>query len=385
MQAEVSLSEQDCQACTDAVARYAQEVLQPCWARPERTVPVAECRQALDGLVALGVMDAELGLWAWPDAALGRRLSLTYLAQVGLVSGALALQMHTEALARHLDRLAGVDDAQGRPLVVLQGHQGLGHEAVAALCSGQALSDEHTAMLADNWGWPQADTPRPLHALPDWTALWCPTWTAAEGWVWHRLPREALHVSAPERGLGLDELPVWQVAAAQLVPAPTLRGPVAGQAWAQFQALHALGLWAITQAGAQRAAAMAHEQAHLRRQGGAVIAQHAAVQQLLSLAQGTAREAALEVHQQAQAPNVLEPTGRGLRELWRARARHQRRLSEGVSAALQVFGGMGYMQDTGMERWLRQTHHLRLLGGSPTELQACVAWWDTWADLEACA
>lgn len=394
MQADAGLSEEDCQAGTEAVARYAQAVLQPKWARPERSVPPAECRQALDGLAALGLQDDTLGLWAEPGTALGRRWSLSVLAQVGRVSGALALQMHTEALARHLDRLAGlaaVDDAPGPTLVVLQGHQGLGREAVAALCSGQALSDEHAAMLADNWGWPQADTPRPVHALPDWAALWCPAWTVAEGWVWHRLPRQWLTVQAVERGMGLDELSVQQVAAApgrdavQAQATATLRGPVARQAWAQLQALQALGLWAITQAGVQRAAAMAHEQAHLRRQGGAVIAQHPAVQQLLSLAHGTAREAAHALQQQAQSPHLLAASGQGLRELWRARAQHQQRLSQGVSAALQVFGGMGYMQDTGVERWLRQTHHLRLLGGSPAELQAYVAWWDTWTDLEACA
>jgi hypothetical protein len=101
-----------------------------------------------------------------------------------------------------------VDDPDGRPLVLLQGHQGLGREALAAWCSGQAVSDEHAAMLADNWCAPQATRPRVLHALPDWTALWCPTWTVAEGWAWQRWPRQACQVAAPERGLGLDELGV---------------------------------------------------------------------------------------------------------------------------------------------------------------------------------
>jgi len=35
------------------------------------------------------------------------------------------------------------------------------------------------------------------------------------------------------------------------------------------------------------------------------------------------------------------------------------------------------MKDTGLEKLLRQTHHLRLLGGSPAELTQCVACWDT--------
>ena len=61
---------------------------------------------------------------------------------------------------------------------------------------------------------------------------------------------------------------------------------------------------------------------------------------------------------------------------WRDRARCQVRLSEGASAALQVFGGMGYMRDNAMEKSLRDVNQLRLLGGSPPELRLCVAYAD---------
>ena len=379
MDAVIELEADEARAWTDAVGRYTDEVIAPLFARAEQVVAQPDCRRALDGLLALGVLnegaDAGLGLWDLPDSALGRRLSLLYLQIVARQSASLAWQMHLQAMARHLDRLAGVHDTSGRPLVLMQGQQGLGRDALVHALCGQALTPPQAAMLADNWCWPDAARPRLLNALSDWTALWLCTWHEEAGWRWHRLDRSELVCEPLPAGLGLDELALWSVQARTTAPADgvALTGVEAASAWTRLQAVQAAGLLAITQAGVWRAAGLAHEQAQLRRQGGQLIARHAAVQQLLSLARGSASEAAQDLARLGS-PDTPWPA---LRELWRMRARHQQRLSMGASAALQVFGGMGYMKDTGLERLLRQTHHLRLLGGSPAELQLCVACWDT--------
>jgi acyl-CoA dehydrogenase len=383
MEAVIELEADEARAWTDAVARFTDEVIAPLFARPECVASPQDCRRALHGLAELGVLntgpEAGLGLWDLPQSALGRRLSLAYLQVVARSSAALAYQMHLQAMARYLDRLAGVHDAQGLPMVLLQGHQGLGREVVVHQLHGEVLTPDHAAMLSDNWCWPDAARPRLLNALPDWTALWLCTWREDAGWCWHRVARSALQGTLMSSGLGLDELQIESVHAlgdASVATASlsgSLQGDEAASAWTTLQAVHAMGLLAITQAGVHRAGAMAHEQAHLRQQGGQLIARHAAVQQLLSLARGAASEAARDLQALTQ-PDAPWPA---LRELWRLRARHQVRLSAGASAALQVFGGMGYMKDTGLERLLRQTHHLRLLGGSPAELAQCVACWDT--------
>jgi len=379
MDTVIELEADEALAWTDAVARFTDEVIAPLFARPECITAPADCRQALDGLLALGVLNegphAGLGLWDLPQSALGRSLSLAYLQQVSSASAAMAYQMHLQAMARYLDRLAGVHDAQGLPLVLLQGHQGLGREALVHLLGGQALTPDHVAMLSDNWCWPDASRPRLLQALPDWTALWLCSWCADTGWRWHRLARQALMCTALAPGMGLDELPIQSVYVLQdiSVAGASLSGEAAASAWSTLQAVHAMGLMAITQAQVHRAGLRALEQAHLRRQGGELIARHAAVQQLVSLALSAASEAERDLH----AMTRIDAPWPALRELWRMRARHQVRLSAGASAALQVFGGMGYMKDTGMEKLLRQTHHLRLLGGSPAELAHCVACWDT--------
>jgi alkylation response protein AidB-like acyl-CoA dehydrogenase len=43
-----------------------------------------------------------------------------------------------------------------------------------------------------------------------------------------------------------------------------------------------------------------------------------------------------------------------------------------ASDALQVFGGSGYMRDTGVEKLLRDQNHLRVCWGSPPELRRFV-------------
>ncbi len=375
-----------------AVAAYVDKVMAPRFARPEQVLATAECRALLDGLVGLGVLDgpvcagldASFKLWGQLPSARARRLSVAYLQSVGRVSAALALQLHQEALGHHLDRLAGLHDAQGshaltsRPLALMVGHQGLGREAVVQHLMGRPLSADHAAVLADNWRWPGAHHPRLVQALADWQAVWLCTWQPDAGWRWHRMAREALVCAPPATGLGLDELCMTAVHARgdEASAQATLSGEVARQAWVDMQGAHALGLLAITQAGVQRAVAMAHDFAHMRQQGGSVIAEHAAVQHLLSQAHGSAVEAASALQNLTQA----DAPWPGLREAWRVRALHQVRLSQGASAALQVFGATGYMKDTGLERLLRQTHHLRLLGGSPAELGVCVAYWDTCGD-----
>jgi alkylation response protein AidB-like acyl-CoA dehydrogenase len=51
-------------------------------------------------------------------------------------------------------------------------------------------------------------------------------------------------------------------------------------------------------------------------------------------------------------------------------------LCRGATDALQVFGGSGYMQDVGMEKALRDSQQLRLMGGTAGDLARFVAEWE---------
>lgn len=365
------LHEDEWRAWQDAVERYVRQGLAPLCAQSEHPMAHADVRRVVQDLADLGVLnwdaDPAMGLWDDPHDPMQRRLALHVLQTLASCSPGVAYQVHVQALAARLDRSAGLTP-DGLTTVSLQGWLGLGREAVVPVIQGRALSASQQAMLADNWAWPTQTRPRLVHALPDWQAVWMPVWQADSGWQWARVPRAACWMQPCPDSHGLDELltqQVWMEAAV-----PTATG--SSSDWASLQAMHAMGLIAISLAAARQAGKRAQEQAHLRRQGGHTIVRHVAVQQLLSQCHSAVREAdqvlRLWADPHAEWADVLT--------CWRDRARCQVRLSEGASAALQVFGGMGYMRDNAMEKSLRDVNQLRLLGGSPAELRLCVAYAD---------
>ncbi len=371
------LLEDDLLAWQDAVDRYARQELAPLCAQSEHPMPQAEVRRVVQGLAELGVLNLSdepaMGLWDDPSDPLQRRLALHVLQTLAACAAGVAYQVHGQALAARLDRWAGLQP-EGQTLVSLQGWLGLGRDAVVPIIQGRAPSMGQQALLADNWAWPTLAHPRLLHALPDWQAQWMPVWQADTGWQWWRVPRAACLVRPCPDSHGLDELLTQQVwiehdATVARSDWPSLQGPAAHQAWMSLQTLHTMGLQAMSQAVVRQAGLRAQEQAHLRRQGGHTIVRHVAVQQLLSQCHSAVHES----------DGVLRTWGAAqsdwsdLLTCWRDRARCQVRLCEGASAALQVFGGMGYMRDNAMEKALRDVNQLRLLGGSPAELRLCVA------------
>ena len=361
-------------AWLQAVQRYAAEAISPQMPRPEHPLLPDAARALIDGLADLGVLnqgDAPAGgLWDDDEEALQRGLSIGVLRALAQHNAGLAMQLHQQALGARLQREAGPTALP--TLVSLQGRHGLGRGAVWPACLGQPLTPAQVLLMADNWGAPTPAAPRHLHALPDWQALWLPVWSAAQGWCWHRLTRTEVQVTTLPNSHGLDELVTQAIACPSLPAAPVISGEPARQWWMRLQAMHSLGLQAISEAVVQRAWRQAFDHARLRRQGGQTILGHAAVQQLLQQAQ-EAVQASAQALARAAHPSSPWPD---LPSRWRDRARCQVALATGASAALQVFGGQGYMRDTGLEKAVRDVNHLRLLGGAPSELRTCVAAWE---------
>ena len=51
-------------------------------------------------------------------------------------------------------------------------------------------------------------------------------------------------------------------------------------------------------------------------------------------------------------------------------------LCAAANDALQVFGGLGYLPETGLEKIVRDNNHLRLLCGTSRELMLFLAEWE---------
>lgn len=371
---DVLLSDADRQAFVDAVQRYARTELAALTARPEHPMRPEQLAQTLHSVIELGLVhhdpEPACGLWDVPADASLRRFSVEALTQLAQVNPAVAYQVHSLALGALLDRRAAVT---GQPPadVTLDGRWGLGRQALGRALAGAPLSAADSAWLTDCWAPPHTSAPRLLLASADWQAVWWPQWGAASGWVWCRRSRAQLDVRELPNAHGFDELRLFEVS---LRPG-TATEPGAdwvdahAEAFIELQTLHGVALLAISAGAVRRAIDRARDYAQLRRQGGKRIIEHAAVQQLLAEA-----EHSLWLTQttlSAMWPSAPELAA--LHAVWRARARLQPQLADAASRALQVFGGIGYMRDTGAEKDLRDVNTLRQLGGSPAELTLCCA------------
>ncbi len=364
------LGSDDRVAMLDAVRRFARTELAACVARPEHAMSREQMQRMLAQLKDLGLLNSQpepaCGLWDDPADASLRGFGVEALTLLAQTSPAVAHQMHGMALGARLDRLHGLPGEHS--VVAMDGRLGIGRQAASRSLAGAALSPEESAWLGDCWAEPVRGAERLLIAASDWQAIWWPQWSAATGWRWCRGNRSGLRVSAQPQQHGLDELSLQRAGLIEPGSA-TCMSDVDAARFIEICALHGLGLLAMALGTTQRAVARARAFAQLRRQGGKLIAQHAAVQQLLAEAEHAAwaAQAALATLQ------ALPPGLPALHAVWRARARLHPQLTDACSHALQVFGGIGYMRDTGAEKDLRDVNTLRQLGGSPNELTLCCA------------
>lgn len=348
--------------------RYAQRTLAPAAARHERPMDAAALARCLEEAEAIGLAGADgapSGLGPWEGLAGGAPgATLELLARLSRANTGAAFAVHQRALGRALARRAGVALA-GPAALALQATHGLGGPALARALAGAPLAGADRALLEEAWA-PQA--PRLLLLDPGFAALVAPAFVEG-AWGLRRWAREELLVAPRPHGHGLDELLLAEVRprgeglAAAL--APEEARALAGAALAA----DSLGLVALAAGALERAQALARAYAAGRRQGGSLIDRHALVLGLLGRASAALRGARARLDALADAP--FSPAL--LAAAWALRAEALPALCEGARAALQVFGGLGYMRETGPEKVSRDLNCLRASAGSPPELLLLLA------------
>lgn len=369
------LTEADLGPMLETVQRFADHALADATAKPEIPLPHTVSRDLLDQLENMGVLNAGAepagGVWDDPQDPLQRVFAVEALRCLAAYAPGFAYQVHVQALAYRLNRQHQCGAGNG--VVCLDGRLGQGRQALVQTLAGQALTVEQSAQLADCWAPPVAAAPRLLHALADWQAVWMPLWQPDYGFQWQRFERAAVDVQVHTNGHGLDGLSAQTLG----LHAPFDWGRAQDAAASrrstiELMAVHGLGLLAMATGAAQRAVAMATDYSRLRKQGGHVIADHVAVGQLLAAGSNAVWMAQGCLQRLCR----LEADLSLLVDVWRARTQLHPLLCTAASHAMQVFGGMGYMRDNGVERLLRDCNQLRLLAGSPAELTLCCAQWE---------
>jgi hypothetical protein len=307
--------------------------------------------------VLTGAAEAGMGVWDSLDDPQSCHLSVALLTQLSLASPSIALAVHLSAMAGALDRAAG--SYSPGSLVALDSSVGAWGQVSGRAFAGTATAED-AAILADLWGPPSRGNQR-LAVGPSWEQLWWPAWDAVDGWALYCSPRSDLTVKELSHSHGFDELGYqrWRLNDPQAARQSGL-----GQAEViDVMAVHAMGLLTIAAGTARRALDRAQAYAHTRAQGGKIIANHDAVARLLADSQPAVALA------QASLDQVVTATGLArLSQAWQARSGLHPLLTAAGSNALQVFGGIGYMQDFGAEKDQRDLNTLRRLAGSPAEL-----------------
>lgn len=343
-------------------------VLEPLLARAE-TLGLGGC--AVEPAAEAERDGARLEPWGDNDGpVLVAGATLRIWCTLSRTSTAVALALHQRALARFVLRAAGASGPVERPCaLVAEGRFGLGRLAFARAFGDGALDAQTCAFLEDVY---DASKPRVVTIEPETEHFVMARFSPARGLGFAAYARDALVVAPRAHAHGLDELATHRVAAAG---APwwtdALDAPDARKLAASVFAAHQLALVAISLGAVERAHAMARRYAGDRMQGGREIHSHPAVLALLGKTRCAATTAGAQLDSFADRPLDRE----ALFDAISLRATAHPLLADAANAALQVFGGLGYMRDTGVEKAVRDVNHLRAGAGSPPELSLVLGEW----------
>jgi alkylation response protein AidB-like acyl-CoA dehydrogenase len=350
------------------VDRFARREIEPRVERPERPIGGVEVAAIMTAADALGLAGSDgdpSGLGLWED--LGGAQTLAILRRLGRASAAVALALHQRALARAVARRLGL--AAPAPLLAIAwGGHGVGRDAAARMLAGAPLTVDDIDLLAAAWA---RDVARVVTSDDRWAAIALPVIAADGVLAWEVWPRAAVVITPAPHAHGLDEL-VTATIAPRAAPLLRADGAEAHAAWAFALAATALGHVAIGCGTVARGHALARAYAAQRLQGGAPIDRHDAVR--LLLARGTtALDTSFAV---ALAAAACGDGAAATIAAFGARVEALPALAAAANDALQTFGGLGYMRDTGAEKVVRDVNHLRALGGSPGELALVISEWE---------
>lgn len=388
---ESLLADSDVQLMLTQVSRFCTRSIRSRLNQPGETLSSESLQELTTEATDLGLLHFDshpaAGLWdtlGQPvcESEQGISFSVAALRLVARESATLAYHFHQQALAAGICRALQLP-VERDTVVALQGRYGLARGSLARWLQGRSLSARDEQVLGDYFVGPDLNEsansdessrrpPRLFHSGADWRQLLVPCFASPATLSWVVYDRQQLVAESLLSSHGLDGLATWQWRTGDDSPRQqahereTSRAIYRQALAANAQALVAIGLGALQQGLAQ-----AQEYAALRVQGGKPIVEHAAVARLLATAASTAHTVDALLKHSSQLPLTAEHLGTVLG----MRAQAHNLLCAAANDAMQVFGGAGYIRETGLERIVRDNNHLRQLDGTPDELLLFLAEW----------
>lgn len=350
----------------DQVVRYARQHIATAAMPHERPMDATTLAGLLTYLDSLGLIPASdeepVGLWADAADPSSTALSLELLRILGRGNAGLALAVHRRALSRWLLRQTGLPACGGDIALALAGHYGLARGSLARWLRASMLEDDDRRLLADWLDRHAHDTV--LCAAPGARQLLWPVWKAG-AIQWRLIALEHLSIT-PQVAHGLDELEVRTVRCASAgsgadtdLPDEQARALYANALRQEWLGLTAIGLGLL-----ERGGELAREYAAIRSQGGKRIGEHPAVQGMLGEIRSAVRQVELKLHGLGQ--QAVEALA--LADVASVRLDASAQLVHACHQVIQIHGGIGYMRDTGPEKFLRDQNMLRLASGGVFDL-----------------
>ena len=356
------------------IERFARRTIEPRVARPELPPSPVELAAILAQAEALGLAGSReepTGLGAWEalvdDGAPGP--SLDTLVQVGRANAATAFAIHQRALARAACRLAELSATELAPLAVAPaGSYGLGRRPIVRWLADGTLDAADGALLDDVYG---RGAQRIVTVEHGFAAIVVPV-RVGSSVQWLLAARDHLALAMHAHPHGLDELATAALRLPDDAVVSTLAASRARTVFAAVAGAHQLAVVAIARGAVERGLQLARRYAAERYQGGAIIDRHPAVLELLGRCRSEL--GVVDALLDRAARTRLDPDG--FVAALAVRSRAMPALADAANAALQVFGGLGYMRDVGAEKVVRDVNHLRAIGGPLGELDLMVAEWE---------
>lgn len=371
---DFSLAGEDVAAIVDEVKRFSTTDINKLVEKPEFPISQDQLGSITSQACENGLLHFEadfgFGIWASPDHANSLALSLQIIEQVARANTGIAWHWHQLALGRWLLRRLGLGEETGQEVIVAaQGNYGLGRQPMARWLRSGTLSDEDREFLKEYFN---PILGRLIHAGEGWQQLIIPAFDD-RGFCFRVCPRDKLMVDEHEHSHGLDEMDTFEVYPDHPdFPGVTTVPDHQGAAFRELLILNSLAMIALAQGSVRRAYDKAREYTSIRQQGGKIIDQHAAVQLLLADIQNAIQSTEVEL----EALSRIPLSGQDPRRVLSARLSAHPRLCHAANQAMQAFGGIGYMQDTGIEKILRDNNHLRRVYGTPVDLQLFISEWE---------
>lgn len=364
------LDQQDLSMLLNEVTHFASSRITPLTANAGQAANADTLATLSHEASALGILPGNgedgYGLWEHTDDGNAMAFSLSALVQIAAANAGLAMAWHRAALAQSLCRLIGLPITPHAALsmtIVTAGHIGLARGALAHWLQGRSV-DEDRALLSD---WLDRRLRHTVvTTVPMWEQLLWPMWHE-DTIYWQRVRRDQVMSHPCRHQHGLDELQTWQLSAAPEIGERVPATPAQLQA---MMVLDSLGLVAIGAGIARHGKQMAEAYAGVRRQGGKTIVEHPAVQHMLGNIREVCWEAKTTLHALSRPLSDLDVS-----EVLTARQQLLPRLCLAANHVMQVHGGIGYMQDCGPEKLLRDQNMLRLQSGGVRDIPLFVQAW----------